>query len=65
MLDAVMLLCALAVVETVQGTYQITGDAADALKADTLAYYRNTIDFGYVKFLAHYVFFLSYAKSDG
>lgn len=54
MLYAVMFLCALAVVEAVEGTYQITGDAADALKANTLANNRDTIYFGYVEFFSHH-----------
>lgn len=54
MLYAVMFLCALAVVEAVEGTNQITSDAADALKANTLANNRNTIYFGYVEFLSHH-----------
>lgn len=54
MLYAVVLLCALAVVEAVEGTYQITGNAADTLKANTLANNRNTIYFGYVEFLSHH-----------
>lgn len=54
MLYAVMFLCALAVVEAVEGTNQITSDAADALKANTLANNRDTIYFGYVEFLSHH-----------
>ena len=53
MLDAVMLLRALAVVKTVERADQIAGDAADALKTNALANHFDAVYFGDFKLLCH------------
>ena len=59
MLHAVMFFGALAVIETVQGTNQVTRDAADALKTNAFADHFDAVDFGNFKLLCHDDDFLS------